>query len=80
MTRLLSEIAAEIKADWTSLDRRAAKPYVDAMSKLSSLGDQYHLDSAVSVVSYFLANCQTWRGNAARRIKAELRGMLKRYS
>ena len=36
----------------------------------------YYYDSAESVVLYFLANAQGFRGEDARRIKAELNSML----
>ena len=44
---------------------------------LEKITDNYYLDSAESVVRYFLANAGTWRGEVARRIKAELKEMLK---
>ena len=46
------------------------------MSELSSIEDNYFLDSAKSIVLYFLANAQSWRGDVARRIKAELKAMV----
>jgi hypothetical protein len=36
----------------------------------------YGADDARGIVMYFLANAGTWRGENARRIKAELKGML----
>lgn len=76
LTRPLYEIAAEIKADWRPVNY-AAKPYLDAMECLDSLEDAYYADSAASVVLYFLSNAGQWRGDTARRIKAELRAMCK---
>lgn len=46
------------------------------MSDLSSIDDNYMFDSAKSIVLYFLANAQSWRGEVARRIKAELKAMV----
>lgn len=77
MTRPLYTIAAEIRKDWGSKLNYAAKPYLDAMSELSSIKDAYYLDSGRSIVAYFLANAGTWRGEVARRVKAELNAMLK---
>ena len=74
--RELYTIAADIRKNWTNV-YFGARPYLDAMSTLSSIKDNYGLDSAESVVQYFLANAGTWRGEDARRIKAELKGMLK---
>jgi hypothetical protein len=42
---------------------------------LNSIDDKYGYDSARSIVNYFLANAGTWRGEVARRIKKELKGM-----
>lgn len=76
--RYLSEIAAEIQTDWKSIFYGAV-PYVDAMRELKTLHDRYYHDTAKSIVTYFLANAGTWRGPAARRIKAELNTILKEY-
>jgi hypothetical protein len=47
------------------------------MSYLNSVDDNYILDSGRSIVSYFLANAGSWRGETAKRIKAELKAMVK---
>lgn len=73
--RSLSVIAAEIKATWPKVNFGAV-PYLNAMSDLDSIDDMYMLDDARSVVRYFLANAGTWRGEAARRIKAELKALV----
>ena len=74
--RKLSEIAREIRKDWTKV-YFGAVPYLDAMSQLSDITDRYYEDSAKSVVAYFLANASTWRGETAKRIKVELNKMCK---
>ena len=74
--RLLSDIARDIRTDWQKPYFRAV-PYLDAMSELESITDKYYDDSARSVVMYFLANASTWRGENAKRIKAELKGLSK---
>lgn len=74
--RPLSAIAAEIREDWTR-PYFGAVPYLSAMAELDSVRDAYYADSAASVVRYFLANAQTWRGEKARAIKAELKAMVK---
>ena len=76
MTRSLNTIAREIRADWTK-PYFGAVPYLDAMRHLETVHDKYYYDDAQSVVLYFLANAATWRGETARRIKAELNAMLK---
>lgn len=50
-----------------------ARPYANAMLSVSSIQDMYGDDDAKSLVLYFLSNATTWRGDDARRIKAELK-------
>jgi hypothetical protein len=76
-TRPLHEIAREIKKDWGTKVNFAAKPYLDAMVSLNSISDNYGWDSGKSIVLYFLANAASWRGETAKRIKAELKAMAK---
>lgn len=75
MNRPLYEIAAEIRATWAKVNF-AAEPYLEAMEKLTAITDRYYADSASSIVSYFLANAGSYRGEDARRIKAELKAMV----
>lgn len=74
-TRPLYAIAKEIKADWTKV-YFGAVPYLDAMGGLDKITDYFFLDPADSIVRYFLGNANTWRGETARRVKAELKAML----
>ena len=73
--RSISAIAREISRDWTK-PYFGAVPYLQAMQSLDSIADKYGFDSANSIVRYFLANAGTWRGDTARRIKAELKALL----
>ena len=73
--RPLSVIAREIRADWKNVNY-AAKPYLDAMATMGDVRENYYFDSGSSVVLYFLANANSWRGETARRVKAELRKMV----
>ena len=72
--RSLKVIASEIKSDWSNV-YFGAVPYLDAMSQLDLITDKYYEDSAKSIVLYFLSNATTWRGEVARRVKAELKKM-----
>lgn len=74
--RPINEIAREIRQDWKR-PYFGAVPYLDAMGTLDSINDRYGLDSAKSVVCYFLANASTWRGEVAKRVKKELNLMIK---
>ena len=76
MARPLYAIAREIRKAWTKVSPYA-EPYLEAMESLDSINDNYYFDSGKSVVLYFLSNASTWRGEDARRIKAELKEMLK---
>ena len=76
--RPLSQIAREIESECSTKDWYVyAEAYVTPMKSLESLSDSYYADSAESIVMYALANLTSWRGESARRIKAELNGMLK---
>lgn len=75
--RKLYEIARDIKAHWSKV-YFGAQPYLDAMGRLSKIEDRYGQDTGRYIVTYFLANAQTWRGEEAKRIKAELRSLLER--
>ena len=75
MARPLYEIAREIRKAWTKVSP-CAEPYLEAMQSLDSINDNYYYDSGKSIVLYFLGNAITWRGEDARRIKAELKEMV----
>ena len=75
--RSLYEIAKEIRSDWKNV-YFGARPYLAAMSSLESVKDDYGMDSGYMVVAYFLANAGTWKGEVAKRVKAELKKMLKK--
>jgi hypothetical protein len=75
-TASLSELASMIRRDWKNV-YFGAKPYLDALGTLDSIGDNYGMDSGRSIVAYFLANATTWRGPVAKAIKLELNRRLK---
>lgn len=72
--RPLNTIAREIRTHWVK-PYFGAVPYIDAMSSLSSIDDDYGYDSGQSIVLYFLANAGTWKGEHAKRIKTELKAI-----
>ena len=76
--RRISEIAEDIVLN-CNIPKSApySEPYVRAMLELDSIDDMYYEDSAVDIVNRFLCNSQTWRGDKARTIKAELKSLLK---
>lgn len=74
----LRYIANIIRHDWKKV-HYAAEHYLDAMKSLETLNDKYYYDSGASIVSYFLANAQGWRGPVAREVKKELNRRLNIY-
>ena len=72
--RSIRSIALDIRKEWVKVNY-AAKPYLDAMLELDSINDKYYLDSAKSVVMYFLANASGFRGERAKALKAELKAL-----
>lgn len=79
MSRTLAEIARDVVKHWPNVNY-AAKPYLSAMLTLSTVQDSYGYDSGKEVVLYFLSNAQSWKGEDARRIKAELKALLSSSS
>lgn len=73
--RPLYVIARDIREHWLKVNY-AAVPYLKSMAELDKITDSDYQDSAESVVRYFLSNASTWRGEHAKRIKAELREMV----
>jgi hypothetical protein len=74
--RPLNVIADEIRDKWNDV-YFGAVPYLRAMATLDSIHSNYGADSGKSIVAYFLSNAATWRGEDARRIKAELKALLR---
>ena len=75
--RTFAAIACEIKSLWKNV-YFGAEPYLEAMLTLETSNPNalYICDTADSVVRYFLANAQTFRGPDAKRIKIELKSMI----
>lgn len=73
--RKLYEVASDIQTHWKKVNYGAV-PYLEAMSCLSSIDDNYGCDDGRSIVAYFLSNATSFRGEHARRLKAELKSML----
>lgn len=74
--RPIHEIAREIRDDWKKV-YFGAVPYLEALSTLGAIGDRFLYEDARTQVLYFLSNATTWRGPVARRIKIELKELLK---
>ncbi len=84
MARPLNIIASEIIQDMKKQNpvdwRRkyyASLAYVEPMTCLNSINDNYGMDSGSSIVAYALSNLTIWKGEVARGIKKELNAILK---
>ncbi len=77
INRPLYVIAKEIAKDWGDKVCNSAEPYLTTMACLDNIDDKYGLDSGQDIVIRFLSNASTWRGDTARRVKAELKAMAK---
>jgi hypothetical protein len=75
-TRSLKAIMREVRNDWKR-PYFGAVPYIQALSVLEKPSDMYFSDRAEDLILYFLSNASGWRGETARRIKAELKEMVK---
>lgn len=74
--RLLHEIHDEIVREWKD-PYFGAVPYIRALRYLGTKFDTYGDDDGDDIIRYFLSNARTWRGETARRVKAELKAMLE---
>lgn len=80
--RKLHEIAGDALADPTlkGSAREFAGPYLRALLFCERASDPYFFEDAGTQVMYALSNLQSWRGERARRVKAELNEHLKSRS
>lgn len=74
--RSLAAIARDIERNWPE-PYFGAVPYIRAMRVMTTMRSTYGQDTADDVVIRFLTNARTFRGGEARRIKAELKALLK---
>ena len=74
--RPIYQIAREIQTTWKN-PYFGCKPYLEAMFCLDRPTDNYGYESAKTIVLYFLANASTWRGETAKKIKSELKNLVK---
>ncbi|GGA92847.1 hypothetical protein [Puia dinghuensis] len=73
----LCQIAVLIRRQWTAM-YFGAVPYVEAMLCLKTIDDNFGDDSGRSIVTYFLGNAKTWKGEYAKAVKAKLNELLKK--
>lgn len=76
--RTFSEVAREIRAKW-SKPYFGAVPYLDALEQVhtSDKNAPYMVEQVKDIVPYLLCNMATFRGADAKRLKSELKEMIK---
>lgn len=74
--RNICDIATEIYLLWPK-PYFGAVPYIEAMMCVKHVNDAYGCEDGRTQVVYFLSNATTWKGDDARRIKVELKQLLK---
>jgi hypothetical protein len=75
----IASLASIVRRNWTKV-YFGAVPYLDAMCQMGTINEDYGYDSGVSIVLYFLANANTWRGPVAKEVKKELNKRCKSAS
>jgi len=76
--RSLKEIAKDIKKHWQTPNHFASY-WITMLETVDKLSDKvtYSLNTGKDCATKFLIHAQNWRGEEARRIKNELKQMLK---
>ena len=75
MSRMICEIARDIKKDWVKINPYAMA-YLKPMMNICTVDDNYGLDDARSICLYFLSNASGYRGGRAKELKGELKSLL----
>jgi hypothetical protein len=79
--RPLRDIATDIYRDWKPAGRVPGAKHIAAMANADQLSDHVNGVPLDEIVRAFLGQpVRNWRGATARRIKAELNGMLERHN
>lgn len=76
--RTIASIALDIKKAWKSPAAVYAMPYLDAMRTMHhrNPNEHYMFDTADDIIRRFLCNATSFRGAAARSLKAELKEII----
>jgi len=76
----INQIADIIYKDYREQGKKVPvplAPYLDAMTYLADVTDDFYQDSGRSVVAYALSNMGTYKGATARAVKARLKELIK---
>jgi hypothetical protein len=74
--RTIRQVANDIAFEWEK-PYFGAVPYLKAMHHLTDRDSTYGVESASSIVNYFLANARFFRGEKAKALKVELKAIIK---
>lgn len=73
----IAQIAKIVQKTWVNKKGPAvyfgAVPYLNEMTYMGDISETVGMDTGKSVVTYFLSNATTYRGDQAKIIKAELK-------
>jgi hypothetical protein len=58
----------------------AAAPFVEGLGEVRTARDRWYAQTGADAIRGFLMNAQTWRGEVARRIKLELKAILRSHA
>ncbi len=75
--RKINIVASEIAVIWGDNISPYALPYLEAMLYLESINDSFGYEPAREIIQYFLMNAGGFRGPDARRLKNELKVILR---
>jgi hypothetical protein len=70
-------VASEIAVIWGKGISPYAMPYLEAMLYLENIDDLFGCEPAREIIQYFLMNARGFKGPDARRLKNELKVILR---
>ncbi|RPE13190.1 hypothetical protein EGT74_06570 [Chitinophaga lutea] len=70
-----AQLARIIARDWENVDPNA-KPYLQAMYALHSIGDKVGMNTGSHIVIHFLAFARNWTGDTAQQVKSKLSSLV----
>lgn len=74
--RTIKEIAQEIQSDWKTANKEASQ-YLIMMEVLKTMNDKFINKDATTIVINFLVSARGYRSDKAKRIKNELKNLIK---
>ena len=72
----LGQLLEQVKSDWTEAPQ-TIEECIQSLQMSGAAANNYLDAEAEEYLKFFLTNCSAWRGEVARRVKAELRKRLR---